>query len=252
MADQNAPKPPDAKRDGVTTNAQSGTSTGASGGSPSGGSGASMGAAATKISSPSQPAGTAPGTGDAGSERNLRQVESKNTSEKQFGKVTDERTDEETGVITRFFESKDGVVTTVSAVNQEELDKHAGKLTGSPGFENQTQSLLGTPGNVNLTQDGTLAGDKSVRDGRKLEEIHEEIEAKAGPNPLPNREGNEFTKASNYMATAMGTQMLPKIDRDTSAMSRELKELAKKDSLSADDKDRLETISKQLDTTARI
>lgn len=248
---ENAPKSPDAKRDGVTTNAQSGTGTGASGHenlpspSPSGQSGGMTG----KVTSPSQPAGTAPGTGDAGSEANLKRTEEQKRN--QTAK-DNEKMDEETGVVSRVLEDKEGNKTYVSSVSTEEADKHIEKTKNTPVFENQTQSLLGTVGNVNLTQDGRLAGDKSLRDDRDLEEVHAEIADKAGPNPLPNREGNELTKQANYIATSMGTGALGRIDRDTSAMASEIRELSKKNTLTNEDKDRLEEISKKLDSTGRI
>lgn len=242
MADTNAPKPSDTKRDGVTTDPQSG--------SPTGASSSSVGTAG-KVSSPSQPAGSRPGTGDAGSERNLNVARDAQDGTNKL-KVTNETRDVNTGVITRTLEDKGGNVMTISATNAEDADRHIERLSRVPTFTNERQSLDGTPGYTNLTQDGRLAGDKSVRDERDLEDINKEIDAKAGPNPLPNREGNEMARASNFMATAAGTAVLGRIDRDTTMLARELKDISKKDSLSADDKDRLEAISKQLDNTGRV
>lgn len=221
--------------------------------SPSG----QQGGAAGKVSSPSQPAGSRPGTGDAGSEKNLKLVEDKNKEltaqqEREEKARSEQEVDKETGIVTRTLEDKDGNKTIVSAVTSEDADKHIEKIKATPTFENETQSLLGVPGNVNLTRDGTLAGDKSIRDERSLEDIHKEIEDKAGPNPMPNREGNELTHASNFMATAIGTGSLGRIDRNTNAIARELKGLSKKDSLSQEDKDRLEEMSKQLELTGKV
>lgn len=220
--------------------------------SPSGQQGGVGGA----VTSPSQPAGSRPGTGDAGSEKNLNKInEAKGRTaqqEREEKAKTEEVTDKETGIVTRTLEDKEGNKTIVSAVTSEDADKHIEKIKTGPTFENQTQSLLGVPGNVNLTRDGTLAGDKSIRDERTLEEINAEIEDKAGPNPMPNREGNELTHASNFMATAIGTDSMGRIDRNTNAIARELKGLSRKDSLSQEDKDRLEEMSKQLELTGKV
>lgn len=218
--------------------------------SPSG----QQGGVGGQVSSPSQPAGSRPGTGDAGSEKNLNKVnedKETDTQKREREAKENEEVDKETGIVTRTLEDKDGNKTIVSAATSEDADKHIEKIKATPTFENQTQSLLGVPGNVNLTQDGFLAGDKSVRDDRPLEEVHKEIEDKSGPNPMPNREGNELTHASNFMATAIGTGALGRIDRNTNAIARELKDLSKKDSLNQEDKDRLEEMSKQLELTGK-
>lgn len=228
--------------------------------SPSGQAATGSAASATKITSPSQPAGTAPGTGDKGSEKNLKKTEEasdpKETDEAKANRVAkeNEEIDKETGIVTRKLneDNEDKPTTVISAVDSEAADKHIERIKNAPAFENQTQSLLGTPGNVDLTQGGTLAGDKSVREDVDLEDVNAEMEEKAGPNPLPNREGNEMLKASNFVATAVGTGTLGGIDRKTNKMAKELKELSKKDSLSQADKDRLTAMSKQLEETGRV
>ena len=91
-------------------------------------------------------------------------------------------------------ESKEGDRTILtSSISEEE----AGKTLVSTEPVNFTQHLTGVPGNVDLTQGGRLSGDKSYRVKREIDDINEELEKTSGPNPAPNREGNELTKAIN-------------------------------------------------------
>lgn len=146
--------------------------------------------------------------------------------------------------------AEDGSIRITDSVDQEAADRQAKIIEGLPVAENLTQSYHGVPGQVNLTQHGTLAGDKSVRVKRTLEDINAEYEKVAGPNPTPNREGNEITKATNLLATQ--PQSLIAIDRDTSKLADELEAMRKKGSLDSNDKKRLEEMEKELRQTARV
>jgi hypothetical protein len=203
---ENAPKSDDTKKDGVTTGPQSGTATG---GQPTGGSNTGIGtnsaASATPITSPSQPAGTPPGTGDPASAVNLK-------------KDIENRT-----------------------------------IVKEGPTENLTRHMHGVAGKSGDTEGGTLNSDKSVRDTRSEDEKNKEMEEKAGSNPLPNREGNEFTRAMNDMSSVGGPAFITNIDVSTTAMADELSEILQRNrtGLNKDDRDKLDKMIKNLRATGK-
>jgi hypothetical protein len=144
-------------------------------------------------------------------------------------------------------EEKDGQMTRISALTEEDAKRAEQTVAGLPGATNLTQSLTGTPGQVDLTQSGRLSGDKSLRVQKSVEEINAELEKTAGPNPTPNREGNEFTKAEQQLRA--GTFVA--IDRDTTGMAEQLKEIREKGSLDEQDKQKLQSMEDRLRETAR-
>jgi hypothetical protein len=150
--------------------------------------------------------------------------------------------------LTRKTEEKDGVKTVVSSVSQEEMNKAKDNENKLIPIENLTQSLTGSPGNVDLTQSGRLAGDKSLRSTVELEEINKEMEDKAGPNPSPNREGNEFTKMQNQLSPFM----VRGIDKDTSGMANELKKMREEGNFTEEQKNKLKSMEQRLQQTGRI
>jgi len=140
---------------------------------------------------------------------------------------------------------EDGRTVLVSSISEEETAKvkAGGAVSSAP--VNFTQNLTGVPGNVDLTQGGRLSGDKSVRAQRTIEDINEELEKTSGPNPQPNREGNEILKATQGVLSVGYVA-------NTAAIADELKEMLKKDSLDAKDKERLSDIEKQLRINTRV
>jgi len=140
---------------------------------------------------------------------------------------------------------EDGRTVLVSSISEEETAKvkNSGAVSSAP--VNFTQNLTGVPGNVDLTQGGRLSGDKSVRAQRTIEDINEELEKTSGPNPQPNREGNEILKATQGVL-GMGYVV------NTGLIADELKDMLKKDSLDAKDKERLTEIEKQLRTNTKV
>lgn len=142
---------------------------------------------------------------------------------------------------------KDGQKVVVSALTQEDKDKAAKSAESIPSAVNETQRLTGVPGQVNLTQGGRLSGDKSVRDDRSLEEINEELNTKTGPNPTPNRDGNERLKAE----LGFNSDMMIGIERETTMMAEKLGKIREKGSLSEEDKRELEKMEDQLRSTGR-
>jgi len=144
---------------------------------------------------------------------------------------------------------KDGVKTVVSAINKEEAEKSKERLAKVPEFRNETQSLTGTPGNTNLTEHGRLAGDKSIRSKKTLAELNAELEVKSGPNPTPNREGNELLRATNGITD----QQKMFINEDTNGMADEIDNFIKDKNLSEEEKKRrLESIRDRLRSTASV
>jgi hypothetical protein len=142
-------------------------------------------------------------------------------------------------------EIKEGDRTVLISSLTEEDARNAGVNTEPVNF---TQNLTGVPGQINLTEGGRLAGDKSVRAKTTTEELNEELEKTSGPNPAPNRDGNELLKASNGITG----NILLGIDNNTNAMADELKEFIKKDKLTEEDKARLVRIEHQLRMTGKI
>jgi hypothetical protein len=139
---------------------------------------------------------------------------------------------------------EDGRTVLVSSISPEETSKlKASGVSSAP--VNFTQNLTGVPGNVDLTQGGRLSGDKSVRAQRTIEDLNEELEKTSGPNPQPNREGNEILKATQGVLSVGYVA-------NTAAIADELKEMLKKDSLDAKDKERLSDIEKQLRINTRV
>lgn len=151
----------------------------------------------------------------------------------------------------RKVDEKDGVKTIVSSVSEDAAKEAEAKQANAPEAINETQRLEGSS-YVNITQNGRLAGDRSVRDDRPLDKIKQEIEDKAGPNPTPLREGNERTKMELGLAGTGGTNLVRDIDQQTSRMADELSAIRKKGTLTNEDKDRLEQMEQQLRETGRF
>lgn len=89
----------------------------------------------------------------------------------------------------------DGTVTVTKSLSKEEAERASTILASIPHKQNETENLTGVPGEEDLTRGGTLNNDRSRRMKMSLEDLNAEIEKTAGPNPIPNREGNELTKA---------------------------------------------------------
>lgn len=184
-------------------------------------------------------------------EDNIKKVQEK-TSPSSLQSPSKEESDKATEGTFRKEEEKDGVTTVVSSVSEEQANTDKDKQNQAPPAINETQRLEGTPGNIDLTQGGTLNSDKSEKDELQsdVELQNAEWEAKAGPNPTPNRDGNERLRAYNAMASG-GPNLLLDVDRRTNMFADELAELKSKNSLSPEDKDRLDQIEKQLRTMGR-
>lgn len=177
-------------------------------------------------------------------------VDRAKTSPEQLASPSQEDADKAKKELFSKTSEKDGVTTTVSAVDQNAAQQQEQTIGRLPAVQNLTQSAFGVPGNVDLTQGGTLSGDKSIREDRSLEDIHEELNQKSGPNPMPNREGNELTKATNF--TAQNPQFMMNLDSQTSGIADELKEIRESASLSEEEKKKIQDIEKRLKNTGRV
>lgn len=135
-----------------------------------------------------------------------------------------------------------GQTVVTNALTEEDAKKQVKIASALPKTENLTQSLTGVPGQVNLTQDGALNSDKSLRDTRDLKEVQEEEEMKSGPNPTPNRDGNELLKRE----LGFSPNNLLAIDNSTNEMARKVEEISKRKTLTADDQRDLESMAKRL------
>ena len=134
--------------------------------------------------------------------------------------------------------TEDGRVVLTSSVSEDEANKV--KIGTEP--IDLTQSLTGVPGIADLTQGGKLSGDRSFRTKSSIEEINEELEKVAGPNPTPNREGNEILKATQTVL-AQGLVV------NTAAIADQIKEMVEKNELN---KEKLTEIEKQLRKNTRV
>lgn len=214
---------------------------------------------------------TGPGIGGTGSEnpsaisedlkkrnegkKDLRSPEDRTKTAGTTGsqpKVTEGKFEEdENNTLLRKDEDEDGKVTLISTISEEEFNKNKASQAKAPFAVNETMRLEGVPGNVNLTADGMLQGDKSLRPEATLEEQNEEKEMIAGPNPIPNRDGNEITRAANSLS-AGGPSLLFQIDQTTNKMSQTLARIREKGSLDENDKRELEQMEKDLRATGRM
>lgn len=157
---------------------------------------------------------------------------------------------DENNTVFKRTEDKDGKVTTVSSVSEAEAANAATKAGAAPAVENLTMAKEGVPGNVDLTAGGTLNSDKSMRDPREIDEINEEEEDKSGPNPIPNRDGNEITRGYNQFS-AGGPSLMFNIDQNTNKMAEQLQPLIDNKSLSEDDRKKLRDMQKKLRETGK-
>lgn len=159
--------------------------------------------------------------------------------------------EDENNTLLRVDTDKEGKTTVISTVDNDTF-VHDKKLSdAAPEHFNQTQAMHGVPGEVNLTADGALQGDKSLRQEQTEEELNQERELVAGANPIPNREGNELTKAANGLS-AGGPQFMFQLDAQTNKMADKLSKIRAKGTLSADDKRDLETMEQNLRQTGRM
>ena len=154
----------------------------------------------------------------------------------------------EDGTFRAVKEDKDGNKTVVSSIKEEDAKVTEDK---APPAENLTQRLEGVPGNVDLTQGGFLNSDKSVRDDRDAEEVAEEMEEKSGPNPIPNRDGNELTRAANELS-AGGPGLMFNIDKSTTKMADRIRDIRRKGTLTDQDKQDLANMEKDLRNTGKL
>ena len=173
------------------------------------------------------------------------------TSPSAISSPTQEEADKAAENLVRKTEEKDGVKTIISSVGEDEANKAKETAGRLPKTENLTQSLTGSVGNIDLTQGGTLAGDKSVREDKTIDEINEELNEKAGPNPMPNRDGNEYTNLTNRL-TPTAISDVSRLDRDTTGMAAELKSIRESGNLSEDQKKKLENMEKRLQKAGKV
>lgn len=157
---------------------------------------------------------------------------------------------DENNTVLKVSEDKDGVATVTSSVDEATATADAKLQANVPKNQNQTQSLHGVPGETNLTADGSLQGDKSLKQEQTLEELTEEAGIVSGPNPIPNREGNEITKAANALS-ANGPGFMFALDAQTNSMAEKLKKIRAKGTLNAEDKKELEVMEASLRATGR-
>ena len=164
------------------------------------------------------------------------------SSESNVVSPTKEQSDQAKDALFTKEEEKDGVTTIVSSISEEEANKVKTTIEGLPKYQNLTLAIHGVPGDVNLTADGTLNSDRSERLDKTVEEMNEIYEKIAGPNPMPNREGNELTKAElGFRANVMAAQ-----GNTLKSYSRQLKSMREKGSLDENDKKKLEDMEKGL------
>ena len=137
---------------------------------------------------------------------------------------------------------KDGKTTIATSVSEAEALKVVSNLAAGKGYTNLRAALDGVPGDVDLTSGGTLNSDRSIRIDKTVEEMHALLTKTAGPNPLPNREGNELTKAElGFNARLMVGQ-----GNSLRGYARQLKNLRENGNLKEEDKKVLEDMEKGL------
>jgi hypothetical protein len=170
------------------------------------------------------------------------QTKTKDNPNKEAEAKTGLTTPENT--VLKIEEDDDKVVTVISAKSEADITAAKEIAKTTPKYQDLTESLTGTPGGMTGNiQGGYLNGDGSVKDDREQSKIIAEVELKAGPNPTPNREGNEFTKAEQFLGRSLSNRIPMKI----SAISDELRLLKEKSS--GETKEKIEQLEKDLRET---
>ena len=144
-------------------------------------------------------------------------------------------------------EEKDDVATVTSATADADLEAIAKQQADAPQFVDLTQSFTGVVGGqTGYVAGGALQGDGSYKDDRKAEDVEKEVELKAGPNPTPNREGNELTKAANFLANRAAYS----IPERATKLADDIKSLTEK--ASKEDKAKAQKIEDELRHMGRV